>query len=107
MLVKPRTSLNRMVMRRSAAQHQLLRRAGELFDHVRRQVIAERGTDLLALLLLAEIIDEGEHQIDQPARYQRISKVEELAARDEEKPRCANEAGDQHGAEPDNHGRRQ
>ena len=68
MVVKPRTSLNRMVMRRSSPPSTSF--SGdlrELLDQRRRQIEAEGGADLLALLLLAEIVDEGEHQIDQPA----------------------------------------
>src|SRR5262249_26962489 len=41
------------------------------------------STDLPALFLFAEIIDEGKHQIDQPARYQRIGKVDEQVMLDE------------------------
>ena len=84
-----------------AAQHQLFRRFRQLLDQLRRQVKAEGGADLLALLLLAEIIDEREHQIDQPARDQRIGEIDQQIVRDEEVPRHADEAGDQQRAERD------
>ena len=90
-----------------AAQHQLFRRARQLLDHVRRQIIAEGGADLLALLLLAEIIDEGQHQIDQPARNQRIGEIDQQAVRHEQIPRQAEQPGDQQGADRHHDRRRQ
>ena len=67
-----------------AAEHQLFRRFRQLLDQRRRQVKAERRADLLALPLFAEIIDERKHQINQPARHQRIGEVDEQAVGDEE-----------------------
>ena len=59
MVVKPRTSLNRIVMLAFfAAEHELLRRTRELLDQGRRKVQAEGGANLVPILLFAEIIYE-------------------------------------------------
>ena len=63
--VKPRTSLNRMVMSRVfAAEHELVGRLRKLLDQGGREILAEGGADAPAVGLLAEIVDEDERQID-------------------------------------------
>ena len=55
----------------------------------------------MALPLFAEIVDEREHQIDQPAREQRIGEIDKQVVSDEEVPCQADETGNQAGAECD------
>jgi hypothetical protein len=57
---------------------------------------------LPALLLLTEIIHERQHQINQPARNQRISEIDEQIVRDKEIQRKPDQSGDQTPAEHNN-----
>src|SRR5215472_511181 len=68
---------------------------------MRGEVVTERRANLPALFLLAEIIYECENEINQPARDQRISEIDEQVVLDEEIERQADEARDQTAAEHD------
>src|SRR5690242_1176944 len=68
---------------------------------MRRQVVAESRADLPALLLLAEVIYESEHQIDEPARNQGIGEIDEQVVLDEQIKRQPDQASDQTPAEHD------
>src|SRR5207248_11238691 len=72
-----------------------------------RKVVAESRADLPALLLLAEIIHESEHQIDEPARNQGISEIDEQVVLDEQIKRQPNQGRDQTAADHDDDAGRQ
>ena len=78
MVVKPRTSLNMIVMSRGlAAEDQLFRRLRELLDQGRGEILAERRADLAPLRLLLDEIGEHQREVDQQARQQRKGEIEQ------------------------------
>ena len=64
-----------------AAEHQLFRRLRELFDQRRRQILAEGGTDLPALRLLAHEAGKDQREIDRRGRHQGIGEIDQQPVR--------------------------
>ena len=60
-----------------AAQGELFRMGGELLDHRRRQIAAERAAHLAALGLGAQIDNQGSGQIDKHGGDRGIDRIEE------------------------------
>ena len=60
-----------------AAEHELFRRLRELFDQRRRQILAERRTDLPPLRLLAHEAGEDQRQVDRGGRQQGIGEIDQ------------------------------
>ena len=76
--MKPRTSLNMMVISRCfAAEHELLRRLRELLDQSGREILAESRADAPAVRLLAHIADEYEREINEQAGQQRKGEIDQ------------------------------
>ena len=76
--MKPRTSLNMIVMSRClAAEHELLRRLRQLLHQRRRQILAERRADLAPLRLLLDEIGEDQREVDEQARQQRKGEIDQ------------------------------
>ena len=76
--MKPRTSLNMIVMMRSSPPSTSF--SGdlrELLDQSGRQILAERRADALPIRLLADVIDEHESGIDREARHQRKRQIDQ------------------------------
>ena len=83
-----------------AAEHELFRRLRQLFDQRRRQILAERRTDLPPLRLLPDEARKDQRQIDRRGRYQGIGEIDQQPMLGVEKPgrsgehRCEQPADD-------------